>query len=391
LRRLNAFVSTVKQGSVMAAADAIHLSQPAVTQAIAALEQATDLTLFERRPNGMSPTAAAHVLLPRAEAALAYIRSPRITGTQARAFLALAKAGDYGGAALATGVTAPSLHRAVGDLENAIGKNLIARRGRGLVLTAAGHEAVRTLSLAHAELEAALSELAELRGRRSGRISVGAMPLCRARLLPDAIVLFRQRHPEIEFSISEGAHADLIEPLRNGDIDLMIGALRQPSPGRDVEQTPLFDDNPVVVGRAGHPASRERGATSLKSLARYPWIVPAPGAPLREHWRRLFEDEGVPTPPAPIQCGSVIALRQIMLQTDCLTLLSPDQVALEIQAGWLTILRETPTDLKRTIGFTTRNGWRPTPMQAAFIDILGEISASYAGPPPAQQSRTSRK
>ena len=52
------------------------------------------------------------------------------------------------------------------------------------------------------------------------------------------------------------------------------------------------------------------------------------------------------------------------------------QVAVELEAGWLTKIADTPEGLTRTIGVTTRAGWRPTAMQAAFVGALNE-AASY--------------
>ncbi|MBT9447215.1 MAG: LysR family transcriptional regulator [Hyphomonadaceae bacterium] len=374
LRRLRAFVAAVRHGGAAAAARAVHVSQPAVTQGIAALEAAIGADLFVRRPDGLTPTEAALVFLPRVEEALAAIRSPRITGTQARAFLALARAGAYAAAGTAAGVTAPSLHRAVADLEFAVGGKLVNRRGRGHELTARGRQLTRALSLAAVALQAGLEEVAALSGPAAGRIAIGAMPLCRARLLPDAVVAFQQQWPDARIAIAEGAHRELIEPLRDGDLDLLIGALRTPSPGPDIEQAPLFEDHPCVIARANHPLAARRRRPTLSDLRRYPWIVPAPGAPLREQWRRLFQDGGLDLPDAPIECGSVITIRQILLKSECLTILSREQVRLELDAGLLGVVADTPPHLKRTIGVTTRTGWRPTPMQADFLRLLHDLA-----------------
>jgi hypothetical protein len=54
----------------------------------------------------MTATEPALLLAPRAEAAIEHIGSPRVTGTQLRAFLALARAGSYAGAAQDTGLSA---------------------------------------------------------------------------------------------------------------------------------------------------------------------------------------------------------------------------------------------------------------------------------------------
>jgi LysR family transcriptional regulator, regulator for genes of the gallate degradation pathway len=84
----------------------------------------------------------------------------------------------------------------------------------------------------------------------------------------------------------------------------------------------------------------------------------------------MFADAGVTVPEVPVECGSVMTIRQILLESDFLTLLSRDQVSVELEAGWLVKLCDTPPGLKRTIGITTRTGWRPTAAQQAFLEAL---------------------
>jgi LysR family transcriptional regulator, regulator for genes of the gallate degradation pathway len=367
LRHLRAASSTARLGSISAAAQAIHISQPAITQALTKLENQLGQRLFERRPDGMVPTQAAHLFAFRIEAALRHIASTRVTMAQLRALIALADAGSYAGASSATGLAQPSLHRAIADLSLALKRLLVERRGKGVALTEQGRKVVRTFRLARAELEAGLSELAALSGLETGRITIGAMPLSRARLLPTVIAAFHRAHPEFSINIIEGAYHELIEPLRDGAIDIMVGALRDPLAGDDIEQRPLFEDRPVVIGRKHHPLRDP----SLAALAEYLWIVPAPGTPLRVQWERMFGDAGLPLPAVPIECGSVMMIRQILLDSDFLTLLSPDQVVVELEAGWLRHIAEVPEGLTRTIGVTTRAGWRATAMQAAFLKMLG--------------------
>lgn len=365
LRHLHAAAATVRLGRVSKAAQAVSISQPAITQAIGKLETLIGQPLFERRPDGMAATAAARLLAPRIEAALAYIGSPRVTMTQLRALIAIADGGGYAGASRATGLSEPSLHRALHDLSVALRKPLIERRGRGTMLTEAGRRTVRGFRLARAEIEAGLFEIAAMGGRETGRITIGAMPLSRARLLPAVVTAFHRAHPDVEIRIIEGSYTELIEPLRDGEIDMLIGAVRGGAP--DLSETALFDDRPVILGRKGHPAS---GNAEIMRLAQYPWTIAAPGTPLRAQWERIFTDAGIKVPLVPIECGSVITIRQILIESDFLTLLSPDQVRVELEAGWLEKICDAPQGLVRTIGITTRLGWRPTTKQAAFVAML---------------------
>jgi DNA-binding transcriptional LysR family regulator len=135
-------------------------------------------------------------------------------------------------------------------------------------------------------------------------------------------------------------------------------------------------DRLVVVGRAGHPLAQVR-SPGVDLLARYPWIVGQSGTPLRNQWRALFEKG--PLPAAPIECGSVTVIREVLRDTDFLTLLSPDQVALEIAAGILATIGPPLPSSTRTIGITTRADWRPSAVQRQFLEMLA--SASRSGVP----------
>lgn len=374
IRHLRAVAAIVDSGSISAAARVVNLTQPAITQGIAKLERQIGMPLFERRPSGMAPTPAADLLAPRVSAALRLMDSRHATAAQISAFLALGRSGSYAGAAVETGLTEPSLHRAVSDLSLALGAILVERRGKGVILTARGSAVARRFSLGEAELRSALSELAVLEGREVGRITVGAMPLSRARLLPSAVIAFHAIYGDVSVGIIEGSHAELVGPLRGGEIDMMVGALRSTSVDGDFVQTPLFEDRPAILARAGHPLAGVGGPITPQAMLAYPWITAAVGTPLRAQWQAMFEAVGAVAPRVPIECGSVIMIRQMLLQSDFLTLLSADQVAVELEAGWLAEVATAPGEVSRTIGVTTRSDWRPTLLQRRFLDQLSEQS-----------------
>ena len=70
LKQLTALVTVADVGSVTKAARLLHLVQPAVTRQIRLLEEEVGVPLFERTPQGMTPTAAGVVLVDRARRAL---------------------------------------------------------------------------------------------------------------------------------------------------------------------------------------------------------------------------------------------------------------------------------------------------------------------------------
>ncbi|MCJ2180719.1 LysR family transcriptional regulator [Novosphingobium album (ex Hu et al. 2023)] len=377
LRHLKAAAKIVELGTVNAAADAVNLSQPAITQALGRLEKQLGVILFERRFDGMVPTEAAILLAPRIDAAMGQLNGSHVTMSRLRALLTLADQGSYAGASQMSGLSLPSIHRAVADLSTAMRRKLVERRGKIVALTEAGYAVVRAFRLARVELEMGLSEVEALKGRETRSIAVGAMPLSRARVLPGAVARFIRNHPKVRLRIAEGSRAELLEPLRQGVLDLMIGALRDPLMEEDLIQTALFEDLPAIYGRAGHPLAGK--APSAEDLARYDWVVPQRGAPLRDSFERFFERAGSALPLVPIESGSVMMVRQLLMDSDFLTLLSPDQVAVEMEAGWLVQLARLPPGLGRTIGMTWRASWRPTAVQRDFIDDLCAASEVVPG------------
>jgi DNA-binding transcriptional LysR family regulator len=69
--QLRAFAAVAETGQLTRAAERLHLSQPALSAQIKALEEELAVRLFERTPNGMQPTRAGRELLAHGEKVLA--------------------------------------------------------------------------------------------------------------------------------------------------------------------------------------------------------------------------------------------------------------------------------------------------------------------------------
>jgi DNA-binding transcriptional LysR family regulator len=68
---LRCFIMVAREGTVSRAAALLHLTQPAVSLQLKALEESTGLQLFNRRPTGFTLTEAGSALLPLARKAVA--------------------------------------------------------------------------------------------------------------------------------------------------------------------------------------------------------------------------------------------------------------------------------------------------------------------------------
>jgi len=100
LNNLKAFVAVASNGSFSTAAERLHLTQPAVSKRISALEQALDTRLFDRIGRMPHLTEAGKALLPRAQAMIAAMEEIRRTlanlGDQVAGPLAMATSHHIG-------------------------------------------------------------------------------------------------------------------------------------------------------------------------------------------------------------------------------------------------------------------------------------------------------
>ena len=383
LRHLRMLVAISDAGSLSAAARATSVSQPGLTQALNRLEILFGTMLFDRRTTGVTATPKGQRILQRTRRALhSFTRGCRtvtgasgvekldryLTTAHVRGLIALGEAGGFSSASETAGISAPSLHRAVRGLEALAGTSLVEQRGRGVELTRAGSRLARSFMIGVSELAAALQETAD----QGGHLSVGAMALSRSLLLPATLADLLRAQPGITVDVLEGSYLELVELLRSGKIDILIGALRD-HPGTDLFQEPLFDDRLTIIGRAQHPLAGS--VAGFEELAAYPWIVARRASGLLDRWQKMFDRSGMVRPEAPIQCGSVALIRGVLVRSDFLTLLSKDQVSAEIESGTLVKIDSCIPDTMRTIGAITRRDQIPTKLQISFMNCLTNVAA----------------
>ena len=399
LRHLSVLSAVSRLGSVSAAARAAHLSQPAVTQAIASLERDLGRPLFARTARGMEPTEAGRLCAERVARVLQRItdaitsaaaQSPGlrdslhgITSRQLQALVVVVEAGGFGAAARANHMTRATLHRAARELERRIGAPLFETTSHGLRPTREALRLCRQVQLAIAELAQARAEVSGLGGADLGQTVIGAMPLGRSFIVPETVLRFAALRPGHQLSILDGPYELLLDALHRGRADVLVGALREAVPA-DVVQELLFEDPLAIIVRKNHPLATMSRGRRAADLMQFPWIAPRPGSPLRRHFERLFRGATGQPPAAPIVCNSLVAARALLLRSDRAMLLSAQQAHHELAAGELIALPHPAGRVVREIGLTVRRDWRPTAAQAEFLDMLRVIARSGHGTPPAQ-------
>lgn len=393
LRHLQLTREIARLGSVTAVSRRLHLSQPAVTQAVANVERYFGTPLFLRESKGMQLTDAGRVCVQRIERATTQLQDglsellrrsgraganveqllARLTNAQLNALTAFTQHGGFTRAARASGIAEPTLHRAARTLERTLAVALFERTSFGVRATRDAEAFSRCVRLAFAEIKQAHAEIEGLRGTSSGVTVIGAMPLARSFLIPSAVIEFKRDHPQHEVSIIEGTYEHLVSALQSGEADFLIGALRDEAVVGNVKQEHLFDDPLSIALRSGHPLSA-RKRVRVADLAAYPWIVPRAESPLRKHFDALFTDAGVPPPEHCVQCNSLIAARAFLMEGDYLMLSSTHQIHYDVRAGLLAALPHPGGRVTRSIGLTMRCDWQSTAAQSRLLDVLREVS-----------------
>ncbi|KAB8190343.1 LysR family transcriptional regulator [Nonomuraea phyllanthi] len=79
LRQFEYALAIAEEGSVTAAAEALHVAQPSVSQQIRGLERELGVELFARTPTGLVPTVVGRAFLREAEVAVRAARRARAT------------------------------------------------------------------------------------------------------------------------------------------------------------------------------------------------------------------------------------------------------------------------------------------------------------------------
>lgn len=383
LRHLRVLLSVVDTHSVTRAAESCHVSQPAVTQALSKIEATVGEALFARRPHGLFASALCELLATRVRRALGYLDpafeevAPRLkvtaTLSQLEALVAVRERENYTLAARRMGVSQPTVHRAVSQLEREAGRPLFERTAYGTMATRAAQVLAQAARLAFAELKQAEADLAEARSEEAGRLVIGSMPLARSYILPTAIERFRRQRPQLPLQVIEGSYAELLAGLRRGEIDFLIGALRDPAPIGDVEQSVLFYDTVVIVAGKDHPLVGRKDITR-EDLASFPWVVSIPDTPIRRHFDALFENCAAGAPASIVESGSLILMRELVNRSQHLGFVSGGQARAEIDRALVTALDFDLAHTRRPIGLTRRSGWLPTAAQSGFLAILEDLS-----------------
>ena len=233
---------------------------------------------------------------------------------------------------------------------------------------AAGAEFARRLALALNEIWSGIEEIGGQGGGAHPNLRIGVLALSPRMILAQATGELLADNATQRVEVIEGAYEQMAVALRNGEIDLIFGALRSPPPHDDLVESMLLEDPYAIVCRAGHPLLSERNVSSAM-LAQYDFVFPTQGLPRRLVLDRMIESWGL-RPRSTIETSCLATIVALLRTSNRLTLLSRWHVGLD---GLPDVRCLESLDLpheRRVVGLTVRRDWQPTPFQAAFMNCL---------------------
>ncbi|MBN9888305.1 LysR substrate-binding domain-containing protein [Salipiger abyssi] len=265
------------------------------------------------------------------------------------AFLTVAQAGTISAAARLRNVSQPALSKTISELEALLGAQLFERTGRRAVLTPAGEN---FRAHARASLQSLEAGVRDLSGQAAaGLVKVGVLPTVAGGFFPSVALAFSQARPDARIGIVTGPNRYLLDRLRGGKIDLMVGRMPQAAdmPGLSFEY--LYDEPILLVARAGHPAL---DLPVEEALLRYPLILPNPGAIIRQNVNQYLAAMGLSDVAPVFETVALPAALTLLEHSEMLWFISRGVVERELARGSLAALDLRSEYMAGAVGLTRK-------------------------------------
>ena len=287
----------------------------------------------------------------------------------------LGRHGSIAHAAQAANLTQPGASKLLGELEHALGVQLFERLSRGVSPTWYGKVLIRRAGAALAEMDAAHQEVMELLSGLRGRVGIGTVLAPATSLVPQAINLLKSRHARVHVAVKMSTSKVLVERLRSGELDLVVGRILDTAAADELNFEPLTDEPHLLIARSGHPLAG-RTDLQLEELMHQCWVLPPAGSILRDRLTALFLSHGLEQPGETVETQDLPVIASLLMSSDMVVALPADAVQAYLQAGLMTVL---PFDLgvsMDSFGIVTRKRHQLSPGADAMLLALRDAAAS---------------
>jgi DNA-binding transcriptional LysR family regulator len=217
--------------------------------------------------------------------------------------MALAREQHFGRAADSCGVTQPTLSAGIKQLESTLGVMLVQRGSRYIGLTAEGE---RTLDWARrivSDSRSMRQELKTLKFGLSGQLRIAAIPTALA-MVESLTTPFRQKHPDVRFSVYSRTSIEILNMIENLEIDAGISYLDNEPLGR-VSTVLLYQERYRLVTSAQAPLGRREKVT-WKEVADIPLCLLTPDMQNRRIIDGLLRKAGADPQPTLVSNSMIV-------------------------------------------------------------------------------------
>lgn len=291
---------------------------------------------------------------------------------QLQALVAVADTGSIRAAARLLDLSHAAVTKSMRELEADAQLPLLMRTARGIDFTETGRMLLGHARLIVGQIERANTELGELRGEVTGRLSIAVTPWIMLTFLTQAVQNFRQRMPGVQLEIFEGLTAVALPRLREGSLDFAVGPVSPTMSLQEFDCTPLLTYEMSVIARRDHPCAN---ATSLHQLLDQDWVVNYAQANYGAFMQELFWQHGAQIERSRLHCAhSTSLLFEMVRHGGMLTHCPSVMMATESMQGWATALPLQECFERSQLGvITRRNAVLGTAAQCFKECLLTEI------------------
>lgn len=300
--------------------------------------------------------------------------SRRIKIRHLEAFVEVARQKSVGRAAITLSLTQPAVTRTIRELEQIVGAALIERDGRGIRLSHQGEVFLSHAGSGLAAVRGGIAALANVATASGPPVRIGALPTVSATIMPGAVADFLDSGLKSPLRVVTGENWVLLDQLRKGDLDLVMGRMPAPEMMTSLRFEPLYRDRVVFVVSKTHPLSGQR-QVAADILAQHPVLVPPEGSIIHPFVERVMLEQGMAPPLQAVETVSDSFGRAFLRSIDAIWIISRGVVSAEIASGEFV---ELPIDTSSTmgaVGLITREVDRQHDAAVFFADILRRRTA----------------
>jgi DNA-binding transcriptional LysR family regulator len=288
--------------------------------------------------------------------------------TQLDFFLKIVEEGSFSKAAERAFRTQPAVSLAIRRLEGEIGAPLFDRSQKTLALTEVGQVfhgyAQRIIALR----DNARGAVAELRELRTGRVRVGANESTSLYLLPEIILAFRERHPQVKVEIYRHPSERAPREVLDGNVDFALTA-NEPSDS-DLEAFPMLRDELILIMSPAHPLAK-RDSLSVRDLGGEPFLAHNVKAASRLKVIETFAKNRTPLNIA-LELATIETIKRFVQKEVGLAFVPRMCVTEELERGTLASVPVRDLSYTRTLWVAHRRGATFSHASTAFLELLRE-------------------